>query len=359
MNGCERSGCERFEELIERYVAEDIEPADLEALDRHLEGCSACRGLVDLHRELSEIHERAAYVTDQRFGEMRASVLKRIKGWRVGQVTQNAGTSQGVRSAERACEESSKGHGAVRHGGQPFWKRWPLALAPRSNTRPAFAIASVVILLALGFVAGRLTSGQGGFNQDSFVKEVVRQASQERGLSGYWDSPFTYSNVSFRPHDDGTFAIDFDVARHVSVTGKLESPMTRELLVHAMIDPTAMGSRLNAMSVASEAMEETADGPMDGALRETLIMILKNDPSMPVRLKALEILAPQASEADVRDALLAVLAQDPSVQIRLLAVECLAGKHTNPELIKRALGEPRNDSDRAVLRRAVELLGDI
>jgi hypothetical protein len=325
------SGCERFEELLERYLAGDIEPADLEVLHRHAQACPKCRQMMQLHQQLSTLPGQAAWVPDERFDEMRASVLDRIRSG----------------AAVRGVPGSPKREpGAPDRSSLPFLRRWSPVLIPQ----PIYAVAVVIALLALGFVAGRVTAVRTGGDESLLVKEVVRQASQERGLAGYWDSPFIYSNVSFRPRDDGTVAIDFDATRHVAVTRKLESPLTREILVHAMLDPSTMGARFNAMGVAGQAMDEK--------LREALVFILRNDPSLPVRLRALETLAAHASERDVQDALLAALAQDPSVQIRLLAVECLAGRHTDPGLIRNALGEPRDDNDRAVLLRATELLGD-
>jgi hypothetical protein len=205
------------------------------------------------------------------------------------------------------------------------------------------------LFLVLGFVLGRLGAGGGGFDEDLLVEEVVRQASLERGLAGYWDSPFIYSNVSFHPRKDGTVTIDFDVTRHVNVTRKLESPLTREILVHAMIDPTAMGTRLTAMGMARRTMDEK--------LKEALVFILLNDPSLPVRLRSLEVLMPYASDPGVQDALLTALAQDPSVQIRLLAVDTLAGEHTDPGMIRRAIGGTLDENDRAVLHRVEELMG--
>lgn len=334
------SGCKRFEELLEGYLAGDIDPADLETLRQHSRACPDCRRMMQLHGELSkmqesEIPEQAPDVSDvpdERFDQMRAAVLSQIRG--------------GI--AERGMAgQGAPGRTRPKRSSLVFWKRWTLALTPR----PGYAIPLVIVLLALGFVLGRLSTQQTGFNERVFVEEVVRQASQERGLAGYWDSPFIYSNVSFRPRDDGSVTIDFDVTRHVNVTRKLQSPLTREILVHAMLDPSTMGARFTAMGVAGQAM--------DGKLKEALIFILRNDPSLPVRLRSLEILAPHASDPAVQDALLTSLAQDPSVQIRLLAVESLAGKQTDKGLIRRALGEPRDDDDRAVLYRAVELLGDI
>jgi hypothetical protein len=308
------SGCERFEELIDQYLAGDIAIADLESLRQHSLSCPGCRQMMELHDALSQIPEQVSQLSEGRLEEMRDSVLGRIR-----------------RSGPR--------HSAPRHRTQPLWKRWPPALP----SRPVYAVASAIVLLTLGFFLGRLGAEREGFDENLFVEEVLRQASLERGLAGYWDSPFIYSNVSFCPRDDGTVTIDFDVTRRVTVTRKLQSPLTREMLVHAMFDPSAMG---------------VARQTIDDKLKEALIFILLNDPSLPVRLRSLETLMPYASDPVVQDALLVSLAQDPSVQIRLLAVESLAGQQTDPGIIQQALGEPLDESDRAVLHRAVQLMGD-
>jgi hypothetical protein len=136
----------------------------------------------------------------------------------------------------------------------------------------------------------------------------------------------------------------------MSVTRTVASPLTREILVHAMIDPSAMGTRLTAMGVARESMDEK--------LREALAFILLNDPSLPVRLRSLEILTQYASDPVVQDALLASLSQDPSVQIRLLALESLAREQVGPGVVRQALGETLDSNDRAVLHRAAELMSE-
>jgi hypothetical protein len=310
--------CERFEALMEQYLAGVIAPGDLEALRRHSQACSGCRGLLKLHSELSEIPARIQPPDESDFATMRTSVLDRIHRTRSGR----------------------------RQSPQPFWKRWQLALV----SRPAYSVAFAIVLLVLGFVLGWLGPRRVEFDEDLLVEEVVRQASLERGLAGYWDSPFIYSNVSFTPQADGTVTLDFDVTRHVSVTRSLDSPLTREMLVHAMIDPSVLGSRLMAMGVARRTM--------DAKLREAVVFILLNDPSLPVRLRSLEILTKYTADPVVQDALLASLSQDPSVQIRLLALESLASEHVDPGVVRQALGETLDESDRAVLHRAVELMGE-
>jgi predicted anti-sigma-YlaC factor YlaD len=310
------SGCERFERFIEDYLGGDISPEDLEQLEQHSLSCPGCRMMMELHRELSGTPEGFSQATEQDFDTMRTAVLRRV------------------------------GAGAAKRKAEPFWKR--LLVLPAA--RPAYAAVSVVVLIALGFLFGRMSSGTARFDDSLLVNEVIHQASLGRGLEGYWESPFTYSNVNVRGNNGGNLILSFDVTRRVDVATTLDSPLAREVLAYAMIDPSNMGSRLKAVAVAGKSM--------DKSLRDALVFVLLNDPSMPVRLRSIHILSQHASDPVVQDALLAALSQDPSVQVRLLALESLAGQQVAPDAIRRAIGETPEASDRAVLNRAIELMGE-
>jgi hypothetical protein len=310
------SGCDRFEGLIEEYLGGGISPGDLEMLERHAASCPACGKIIELHRQLSGVPDAVPEATEEDFGAMRAAVLERITA---------AGKTRDT---------------------EPFWRRW-MALAAAG---PGYAVAFTALLIALGFFIGRISPGQPEFEDDLLVQEVIRQASLGRGLEGYWESPFTYSNVDLRPQTGGRAILSFDVTRRFDVETSLDSPLTREVLVYAMIDPSNMGSRFEAMAVAERSMDER--------LKDGLVFILLNDPSMPVRLKSLDILSQHASDPVVQEALLVSVSQDPSVQVRLLALESLADHEVAPDVIRRAIGDTPDESGRAVLNRAIELTSE-
>ena len=111
-----------------------------------------------------------------------------------------------------------------------------------------------------------------------------------------------------------------------------------------------MGSRLDAMTAAGKTMDEK--------LKQAMVLILLNDPSLPVRLRSLNILSRYASDTGVQDALLTSLGQDPSVQVRMLALESLASHDVAPEAIRNAIGDAPDENGRAVLHRAIELIGE-
>jgi hypothetical protein len=313
------SDCQKFKDLLEQYVAGEAARSDLGALLDHARSCAECGQLIEMHEELSLAVDEVPEPSNAHFRAMRAAVLRQIP------------------RKDEAKAARTKVWGE-------FWR----GLWAHPAGRPAFAFILALAFLGAGFLIGRSSAPAPGFDERLMVNEINRHASLERGLEGYWDSPFVYSNVKFRPRN-GVVAVSFDVARHVELETTADSPLLRDVMVHAMLDPSAVGSRLEAIGLAPRSM--------DGKMREVLTFTLLNDPSLPVRLKAVEILTQYASDSGVQDALLKSLGQDPSVQVRLLALECLAGQKVDPGVIRSAIGQVNEEADRAVFQRAVELTG--
>ncbi len=312
------SKCKKFEDLIQEYIAGEASAERLEPLRAHAERCPECSRVMEAHEELLRRMKDIPEPSEDRFRDMRASVIAGIR--REGR--ERAGRAEPAR---------------------PFgWGLW-VRLAPR----PAFAAAAAVVLLAGGFALGRLSSPPAALTESLLLREINMQASMDKGLSTYWDTPFVYSNVSARKLGGQRVSLSFDVTQHVDVNSNLDSPLAKEVLLHAILDSQSMGSRFEAMELARE--------DMDPKIEEVMIFTLLNDPSLPVRLGALDILKNHASDPDVRDALLKSVGQDPSVQVRFLALECLAGQHVDPGVIRRAIGDPGDDAGRAVLERAAQL----
>jgi hypothetical protein len=315
------SGCKSFENVIQEYIAGEASPERLESLRAHAERCPECDRALEVHEELSRTMKDAPEPPEDRFSEMRASVMARL------------GSEASLRAGRARAE---------RRVGWGLWSR----LAPRPALAAAAALAAVA-LLAGGFALGRLTSPPATMDEGLLLREINRQASLDKGLSTYWDNPFVYSNVSARKMGAARVSLSFDVTRHVDVDTRVDSPLVKEVLLHAILDSQSMGSRFEAMELARE--------DMDPKIEEVMIFTLLNDPSLPVRLGALDILKGHASDPDVRDALLKSVGQDPSVQVRFLALECLTGQHVAPSTILRAIGDAEDDAGRAVLERAEQL----
>ncbi|HXI03843.1 MAG TPA: HEAT repeat domain-containing protein [Candidatus Saccharimonadales bacterium] len=321
--------CAEFERLLEGLMAGDYErspdgslPRRAEAARReirtHVDGCDACGDLFGFHewltREALGIEEPGAADLEA----MRRGVLARIR-------------------MEEGTEPAA-------HRRASWWRRLFFRPAPyRALTspprlRPAFVAAAAVLLFAAGVIAGRaLPAGRSS------------SGASPPGFASIESAPYLLSNVSLHPAGQGQVKLAFDVTRRVRTERPGDDPLVREALLQSIRGASPLGDRLKALSLAT--------GYMDPEIRATLVQVVANDPSLPVRLRALEALGRDSSAPDVQKALLKVLTEDASVQMRLLAIDYLGGAQVPPELIRDALEETRPEGARAVRVRAGEKLG--
>lgn len=321
--------CAEFERLLEGLMAGDYErshdgslPRWAEAarreIEAHVDGCDACGDLYGFHewltREAAGIEEPGT----EDLEAMRRGVLDRIR-------------------MEEGTEPAA-------HARASWWRHLIFRPAPHRalnsppRLRPAFVAAAAVLLLAVGALAGR-TLPVGRSSSGSAPPDFARIEA----------TPYLLSNVSLHPAGEGQVKLAFDVTRRVRTERPGNDPLVREALLQSLRGASPLGDRLKALSLAS--------GYMDPEIRATLVQVVANDPSLPVRLRALEALGQDPSSPDVQKALLSVLTEDASVQMRLLAIDYLGAAQVSPELVRNALDETRPEGARAVRVRAGEKLG--
>ena len=191
----------------------------------------------------------------------------------------------------------------------------PAALWAIGRSRMLAAAAAVVLAIG-GFAAGRMVTGADPTGGDLLVATLEDGAQDHRRLRDVEDSPNIISNVAVRSVGEGRVAMSFDVARHLEIERPIDDPLVNEVLVHAILDQSSMGSRLKAVSMAANAE--------NGKVEEALVFSMLDDPDLPVRMRALEILAERPTSHGVEQGLMKVLRHDESMQMRLLAIEVLA-----------------------------------
>jgi hypothetical protein len=208
--------------------------------------------------------------------------------------------------------------------------------------------AAAVLLFVAGLWTGRVLSGHGAAGDGGVTSRLVAaigaDAASNRELADVENSRFTYSGVSFRRLDGARVALDFDVTTHVRLVEPVESALVREVLVHALLNPSTTGARLRAMSYAAGAMEPK--------VREALIFAMHRDESLAVRLKALAILSDLLGEPEVQSAVLATLRDDESVPMRLLALDYLAAHRVDRARIREVIEQGRPGDEALLVRLA-------
>ncbi|MBN2431341.1 MAG: hypothetical protein JXQ27_07690 [Acidobacteria bacterium] len=299
-----------------RKMAAGQEPSALpEAMRQHMRQCGGCRELWELHARLAEGDMAAEFPTAEEFAGMRRAVRQRIQAR--------------PRLAVRAS----------------FWQDLDLLL----RAHPAVGAIMAVILLAGVFWLGRATMPGAGVSggEEWLLQDLQQHSGRIHDIRDMWDSPYVYSNVSFRPVEGGGLEVGFDVTRHVSLKVGRDSSLMKGILVHALLDSSTMGHRLEAMDMTDVAA--------DARIRQAVIYTLHHDPELAVRLKALEVVARGGPGPDVQAALLGTLRQDTSVQMRLRALEHLAAMETDGQAIREAIFSAGQASDPALWVRAREL----
>jgi len=117
----------------------------------------------------------------------------------------------------------------------------------------------------------------------------------------------------------------------------VDSDVVREVLVHSLVHPSHVGTRLKAMSYV------TAD--LEPKVRDGLLFAVRHDDSVAVRLEALAILCREPATPALRDAVLEVLRRDEAIEMRLRALDWLASHRTDRDRLQRAIdgGSPNGE----------------
>ena len=223
------------------------------------------------------------------------------------------------------------------------WLRLPFAEPLR-----AAAMAGIVLaLIGSGVLIGRQWQGETVLVGD--VAGLTREASGNLEVSDSEGSPYAYTNVTFGEPRDGTLVLSFDVTRHMRIERSKDDPLVREILVQSLLNPSPVGTRLEAIRHAGRMI--------DPKVREALVLTMLNDPNQAVRTRALEILGEHDREPEVQSALLAVLRGEESVQMRLMALDRLAAGGLEEERFDLMMDELDRRDDRALLVRAASYRG--
>jgi hypothetical protein len=310
--------CERLEPTFEAYVAGELDEGALGPLLAHCRDCETCRRLVELHRDLAALASRVPQPDATELEDMEARVLRGVE-------RRPGGLVVGTRARARR------------------WIGWvPYAAA---------AMFAATLLFVAGFVTGldsprNTTPEPGPGITERLVSAIRADAMSNRALTDVADSRFTYSDVSFRRVKNDKVALDFDVTTHVQLLERLGSELVQDVLAQALLDPSSTGTRLKAMALTSFRMTRKT--------RDALLVAMRHDPSLAVRLGALAALSDRLDDPEVEAAVLAALRDDDAVQMRLLALDSLAAHSVDRGRIREAIREKPRPGNEALRVRLAE-----
>jgi hypothetical protein len=255
------------------YLYGELDFAQEEGLERHLEDCAFCQRALarekEWHAAMSAEREDAPF---ELLSECRRDLRLALH-------------KDGAAGARRR-----------------WWERlFPTGF---SATRWSAQIAVASFLVFAGFTAARLMdSGRlPSFSDGSMAQMGMFDPSKARVRD-------------IQPDGQNGVRIVVDRVQQQEITGNLDDEKVRRLLLVAMQDPTDPGIRVDSV----EALQHETGSD----IRDALLNTVKHDANAAVRIKALQGLGQFASDPQTREAIEYVLKHDNNADVRSEAIDML------------------------------------
>jgi hypothetical protein len=302
--------CDFVAKSIPLYFYGELTAEEEERVEAHVDECAACAGELERQRQLAAaLDRRLMEPSSQLLEDCRADLMAALAG---GAARAPGGALKSSRT--RFLEAVGAAFGGFRRWQQPV---------------------GAVGLVALGFFAARLTTGNPG----------AAQAPQPAGPSDQ-----VYATVrSVLPEQAGMVRIAFDETRRREMTGRMEDPNIQRLLL--------AGTREENPAVRLQSVDQLGEQPEAGEVRDALVNALSHDPNAGVRLKALDGLRALSGDPRVRKAVAGTLVSDDDSAVRSKAVDLLV-MHRDQEMVGVLQNIVQRENNEYVRYRAEKTLRD-
>jgi anti-sigma factor RsiW len=265
--------CQQVQTSLSLYLYGELDFAQEEALERHLEDCALCQVALSREKEWhASLNAERQDVSFELLSECRRDLRVALH-------------------ADGRAEKKAK---------------WLTRLFPAglSATRWSVQLAAASFLVFAGFTAARL--------RDSGRLPGLANGNVSR--MGLVD----LSNARVRdiqPAGQNGVRIIVDRVQQQEVTGNVADDAVRRLLLAAMQDPTDPGIRVDSV--------EMLQNQSGNDVRDALLNSAKNDSNAAVRIKALEGLRPFTDDPATRSGIEFILKHDNNSDVRSEAVDIL------------------------------------
>jgi hypothetical protein len=277
-NNSSLAPCAEFERRLTLYVWQELEPAEREAVERHVTSCPGCAAA--LARERTLIEQLSALEPEQPSDFLVAQCRRTL-----------------ARHLDRA-EASAR-----------WWKRLRTVFRPGAwlTARPAWTVAALVLA---GFFAGRFAS-----------RVTVPTVAPSEPAPAESAAPAAFENSSIlgiQRLPGGDVAVRLRTEQPVVVQGSLDDGAIRRALLSALqaSDTPDPDARL-------ESVDLLRGSRGDAAVRRAFCQAALHDTNPSVRLKAIDALRGLEQEAEVRQTLLQALERDANPGVRVAAISAL------------------------------------
>jgi hypothetical protein len=293
--------CAEFEEQITLYAADELEGAEKDALEEHLDQCARCMKALDAERRLLEV---AAQGRMEPTPGLLASCRNRF---------------------EDSLDEMDH---------RSIWARWKESIFP-AHWLALYPAASVAALLLVGFSVGMAVPWRAQLQP----KEQAPKANvSAMGLDNQELQSANVSGINWTPTNDNQppqVQVQMNTERPIVVQGTVNDKDVKRVLLYVLHNNQRFcpDVRINAV----ELLKARAEDP---EVQRALSQAVLTDHNAAVRLKALDALTATKPDDATMQTMLSALTKDTNIGVRVEAINALlaASQHGGLTADPNALG---------------------
>jgi hypothetical protein len=260
--------CQQVQTKLSLYLYGELEFAQEEELERHLESCSLCQLALAREKQWhTSVNSARMDVPLDLLSECRRELRRQV--------------GSGQKDVPRL------GH---------WWERLNFSFTAWSTR-----LAAASFLVFIGFTGGRWLDRTGA--QTAAVAEMNLV------------NPATLRVRDIEPGENNRVRIIVDQVQQHEIEGAISDGDVRRLLLQATKDPTDPGIRVDSMDLLTHQSGND--------VRDALLYSVEHDPNAAVRLKALQGLRRYTADPVTRETLAVVLEHDSNPNVRSEAIDVL------------------------------------
>lgn len=278
--------CPEFESRIMLYALGELEGAEHDALDEHLDQCARCVAGLDAERRILEM------LASRQPADPSAALLSSCRN-----------------RFEDSLDEMD--HRSV-------FARWTEAIFP-AHWLVLHPVASVALLLLIGFSAGTLAP----WRSQAQTSSASRTPAAPRGatLDNQELQSAAVSGINWIPTNDNQpprVEVQMTTKKPLLLQGTVDDREVKQVLLYVLQNNRRFGPdiRINAV----ELLKPRANDP---DVQRALCQAVRMDRNPAVRLKALEALAEARPDPAVVHTMLTALVKDANIGVRVEAINSL------------------------------------
>jgi hypothetical protein len=268
--------CAEVQATLSLYLYGELDFANEEAVESHLDGCAFCQLALSREKEWhAAVNKQQQDVTPEWLTACRVNLHERI-----------------------LSEPTTAAH--VGHRVAAFWH----GLFDFRLTDRSYRLAAVSFLVLIGFGAGRAVD---------FLK--IRTASN----SPFWAAGMVHPTVtrvqSIQPRGDDQVTIYLQQTQVREVSGSRDNNDVRAILLDAARESADPGIRMDSVEMLA--------GQSGREIQNAIVNTIRTDPNAAVRVRAIQSLREFPSDVITRGALEFALAHDAEPGVRAVALDAL------------------------------------